>query len=79
MSGPQQATTAQPAPLNWLTDALNVARAGQNTRAKGADAPPVVPQPWMTNAMLNALNKYDALARARGENESENPEPDSPS
>jgi hypothetical protein len=33
----------------------------------------------VTNAMLNALNKYDALARARGENESENPEPDSPS
>jgi len=79
LSGPQQATTAQPAPLNWLPDALNVARAGQNARAKGADAPPVVPQPWVANAMLDALNKYDALARARGENESENPEPDSPS
>ncbi len=79
VSEPVKPPATEKASLDWLPDALDVARASQSARTTGADTPPAVPQPWVANAMLEALNKYDALARARSEEKSDDPEPDTPS
>lgn len=57
-------TTAGPS-SSWLPEALDVAQAATDARNNGSLTPATPPQPWVANAMLEALDKYDALARTR--------------
>lgn len=65
---PGHALAAPPRPA-WMAEAIEVAQQVQAARTTGT-APPAASdtaQPWMANAMLEALNKYEALARDRAE------------
>lgn len=50
----------------WLAQSRNEAEASLSARANGQAMPVAGPQPWVASAMLDALDKYDALARGRG-------------
>ena len=54
--------SARPA---WLKAAIADAQMVQNAAQLGRSARKVEVQPWITDAMLEALNKYQALARDR--------------
>lgn len=59
------ASTGQDAPKpDWMADALLAAKQAQAARNKG-DEPELPAQPWATNAMTQALEKYEALTRSR--------------
>ena len=49
----------------WLNEARTTAAAELSARENGQVVPAASPQPWVATAMLEALDKYDALARAR--------------
>jgi len=53
--------TAKP---DWMADALLAAKQAQAARSKGNE-PELPAQPWATNAMMQALEKYEALSRPR--------------
>ena len=72
---PEAATAvSQPKSLEWLPDALSLAKQNATARAAGSPTPPATAQPWVANAMFDALDKYEALARAR--NLADSPKPD---
>ena len=61
----------------WISDAIQVARQAESARAAGAPRPIGAEQPWVAGAMLEALEKYEALARDResGDPDRDPPEP----
>lgn len=52
----------------WLEKSRNAVQRDETTRANGSPPQPRTAQPWVANAMFDALEKYEALARARAEN-----------
>ncbi|MBO6784419.1 MAG: hypothetical protein JJ899_14285, partial [Alphaproteobacteria bacterium] len=60
------ANTARPA---WMAEAIEVAQQIEAARASGTQAPDPLrtSTPWMANAMLEALDKYEAMARDRSD------------
>ncbi len=61
---PPPDVAAQPA---WLGAAISDAQAVQDAAQLGQAAQKVDGQPWVSEAMLDALNKYEAMARARNQ------------
>jgi len=60
--------TTEPAetiPPEWLNPSHSAAQLEQTARATGGLAPPPSARPWVANAMFDALDKYEALARER--------------
>lgn len=63
------ATDAEPAadpatpPADWVGQAL----ADAQTLDAPTDAPAAAPKPWIAGAMLQALEKYEAMAKSRGD------------
>lgn len=51
----------------WLEKSRDVAQRDETARANGSLTQTRTAQPWVANAMFDALNKYEALARARTE------------
>lgn len=64
-----QAPTGEQTTSGWLADAMKDAASADDAQQKGAA--PVINEarPWVANAILDGLDKYEALARARAENE----------
>lgn len=54
-----------PTPPAWLEAAITDAKSVQNATQLGENAGKVEAQPWITEAMLDALGKYEALALER--------------
>lgn len=52
-------------PTNWVNEALRDAATMNQALQNGAAPETGTAKPWVGNAMLDALNKYDALTRAR--------------
>ena len=72
---PEAATAvSQPKSLKWLPDALSLAQQNATARAAGSPTPPATAQPWVANAMFDALDKYEALAPARNLADSQKPD-----
>ncbi len=72
---PEAATAvSQPKSLEWLPDALSLAQQNATARAAGSPIPPATAQPWVAKAMFDALDKYEALARARNLADSQTPD-----
>lgn len=57
----------------WLNEARTTAAANLSARENGQVVPLASPQPWVATAMLEALDKYDALARARTDGDRNEP------
>ena len=58
-------STTNAAETPWLNEARTTAAAELSARENGQVVPAASPQPWVATTMLEALDKYDALARAR--------------
>jgi len=54
-------------PTNWVNEALRDAQTMNQALQSGAAPEIGGPKPWVGNAMLDALSKYEALTRARHE------------
>ncbi|MEP4378107.1 MAG: hypothetical protein ABJ363_03830 [Alphaproteobacteria bacterium] len=52
-------------PANWVNEALRDAESMNEALQNGAAPEAGTAKPWVGNAMLDALNKYEALTRAR--------------
>lgn len=61
-----------PQPSGWLNRSHDAAQLAQAARAAGEPAPQQPARPWVANAMFEALDKYEALARARAGKTGEN-------
>lgn len=70
-AGEEATTTA--ADNAWLTESRTTAQANLAARETGQVVPLASPQPWVATAMLEALDKYDALARTRSEGDLNRP------
>ncbi len=55
----------------WIPDALEAAQQAETARETGNTPQPAAPQPWVAGAMLEALEKYEALSRARADDREE--------
>ena len=64
-SNTRAATPAASSPPAWLNSAIADAQSVQQATQSGTVAEKVEAQPWMTEAMLDALSKYETLARQR--------------
>jgi hypothetical protein len=62
---PDPATSERP---EWLTSSHDAAQLAQAARASGQANPEQGAKPWVANAMVEALEKYEAMARARAGN-----------
>ncbi len=58
----------------WMEDAILAAKQAQAAR-NGTGEPEVKEQPWATNAMMQALEKYEAMTRLRNADGDENRRP----
>tara|TARA_R110002110_G_scaffold415612_4_gene651951 strand:+ start:26919 stop:27749 length:831 start_codon:yes stop_codon:yes gene_type:complete len=64
---PKTDANARALPTNWVNEALRDA-ATMNEALQNGAAPEIGgTKPWVGNAILDALSKYDALTKARGE------------
>lgn len=52
----------------WLEKSRDAAQRDETSRAKGGPPQPRNAQPWVANAMFDALDKYEALARTHAKN-----------
>lgn len=67
-SQPEPVTTASaPSEPAWMGAAIADAQAVQEATQQGHATQRVVGQPWVSDAMLDALDKYEALSRARNQ------------
>lgn len=68
--GPSKTSTAAPnlgARPPWLEAAIADAQSVQGAAQSGQTAQKVQGQPWVTDAMLDALSKYEIMARERNQ------------
>ena len=52
---------------DWLEKSRDAAQRDETARASGNLTPARTAQPWVANAMFDALEKYEALAKSRSE------------
>ena len=62
-----EAAEAEPGAPGWLAQSHLAAQREQTARATGDLTPEPAARPWVANAMFGALDKYEALSRARAE------------
>jgi hypothetical protein len=62
-----EAANAEPTAPEWLAQSHMAAQREQTARATGDLTPEPAARPWVANAMFEALDKYEALSRARAE------------
>lgn len=62
-----EAAEAEPGAPGWLAQSHLAAQGEQTARATGDLTPEPAARPWVANAMFEALDKYEALSRARAE------------
>lgn len=63
----ENAANARALPTNWVNEALRDAATMNEALQNGAAPETGGTKPWVGNAMLDALSKYEALTRARGD------------
>lgn len=63
--GPKTGTTASALPRNWVNEALRDAKTVNQALQNGAAPNIGGTKPWVGNAILDALSKYEALTKAR--------------
>jgi hypothetical protein len=63
--GPETGTTASALPRNWVNEALRDAKTVNQALQNGAAPDIGGTKPWVGNAILDALRKYEALTKAR--------------
>ena len=62
-----EAAEAEPGAPGWQAQSHLAAQREQTARATGDLTPEPAARPWVANAMFEALDKYEALSRARAE------------
>jgi hypothetical protein len=62
---PEPGTTASALPTNWVNEALRDAETMKQALQNGAAPDLGGTKPWVGNAILDALSKYEALTKAR--------------